>query len=88
MLTSDKAMPRSAKPLLVAPAPDFTLGARNINASAFRPFNGNSLMRLFSITSPMVPLAVSTSGASPVTSTFSCTLPTVSCRLISARWST
>ena len=58
-------MPRSAKPLCVGPALDFTLAAIPTRANALRPLIGNSSTRLFSMTWPTVASSVFTSGTSP-----------------------
>ena len=81
-------MPRSAKPEAVGPAFDFTLGVSKVNASAFRPFSGNSVTRRRSTTLPMDVFEVSTSGASALISTVSATWPTSSRMSTCARWST
>jgi hypothetical protein len=68
-------IPRSAKPEAVGPAFDLTLGVSRVNARALRPFSGSSATRRCSTTLPSDVLLVSTSGASPLTSTVSATCP-------------
>ena len=58
-----------AGPLVVAP------GVSETSCSGLRPFSGRSIIRLFSITVPMVAFSVSRTGAPPVTSMVSLTLP-------------